>query len=149
MTILTTVKSCNSFKKVKSLPELHVYGSSTILIANYSSILLNLRHRASSCPGQRSSCCRKYRIYFASSCSGRPSTALLLPRQWSKRSINVGGCSTGECSAREVFRGRQSVSVWKALRITLKRYPYKLQQKQELKTPDFDSQPRFYEFGIQ
>ncbi|GIY41000.1 transposable element tc3 transposase [Caerostris extrusa] len=34
-------------------------------------------------------------------------------------------------------------SVWKALRITLKRYPYKLQHKQELKPPDFDSRRGF------
>ncbi|GIX78558.1 glycine receptor subunit alphaZ1 [Caerostris darwini] len=47
----------------------------------------------------------------------------------------------GECSAREVSRqtGVPYGSVWKALRITLKRYPYKLQHKQELKPPDFDS----------
>ncbi|GIY25017.1 hypothetical protein CEXT_605551 [Caerostris extrusa] len=64
--------------------------------------------------------------------------------------IHVGGYCTWECSAREVSRqtGVSCGSVWKALRITLKRYPYKLQHKQELKPPDFDW-PRFCEFGIQ
>ncbi|GIX84689.1 transposable element tc3 transposase [Caerostris extrusa] len=51
----------------------------------------------------------------------------------------------GECSAREVSRqtGVSYGSVWKALRITLKWYPYKLQHKQELKPPDFDSRRGF------
>ncbi|GIY96527.1 transposable element tc3 transposase [Caerostris extrusa] len=46
----------------------------------------------------------------------------------------------------EKFRGQTGVSygsVWKALRITLKRYPYKLQHKKELKPPDLDSRQGF------
>lgn len=51
----------------------------------------------------------------------------------------------GECSAREVSRqtGVSYGSVWRALRITLKRYPYKLQHNQELKPLDFDSRQDF------
>ncbi len=51
----------------------------------------------------------------------------------------------GECSAREVSRqtGVSYGSVWRALRITLKRYPYKLQHNQELKTLDFVSRQDF------
>ncbi|GIX96824.1 transposable element tc3 transposase [Caerostris extrusa] len=50
----------------------------------------------------------------------------------------------GEYSAREVSEADRSV--WKALRITLKRYHYKLQHKQELKLPDFDSRRSFANF---
>ncbi|GFT15723.1 transposable element tc3 transposase [Nephila pilipes] len=44
----------------------------------------------------------------------------------------------GECSARDVSRqtGVSLESVLRALRITLKRYPYKLQHNHELKPSD-------------
>ncbi|PRD33585.1 UNVERIFIED_CONTAM: hypothetical protein NCL1_17226 [Trichonephila clavipes] len=51
----------------------------------------------------------------------------------------------GKCSAREISRqtGVSYGSVWKTLRITLRRYPHKLQHNQELKPPDFDSHRDF------
>ncbi|GFY00254.1 transposable element tc3 transposase [Trichonephila clavipes] len=54
----------------------------------------------------------------------------------------------GKCSAREVL-GQTRVShgsVWRALRITLRRYPYKVQHNQKLKPPDFDSHRDFANF---
>ncbi|GIX70140.1 hypothetical protein CEXT_3021 [Caerostris extrusa] len=79
-----------------------------------------------------------------------PQQPLLLPiDSRANGTIHVSAVAAhGECSARDVSRQtRMSYgSIWKALRITLKRYPYKLQHKQELKPPD---SPRFCEFGIQ
>ncbi|GIY23199.1 hypothetical protein CEXT_537321 [Caerostris extrusa] len=83
--------------------------------------------------------------------SGRPSTAAAVATTVEQTVQSMSAVAAhGKCSAREVSRqtGVSYGSVWKALRITLKRYPYKLQHKQELKPPDFDS-PRFCEFGIQ
>ncbi|GIY02606.1 hypothetical protein CDAR_462751 [Caerostris darwini] len=74
--------------------------------------------------------------------SGRPSTAAAVATTVESMSAVA---AHGECSAREVSRqtGVSYGSVWKALRITLKRHPYKLQHKQELKPPDFDSRRGF------
>ncbi|GFX64508.1 transposable element tc3 transposase [Trichonephila clavipes] len=88
-------------------------------------------------------------------------TGSLASRQRSRRSLTSAAVATRvkqtvqsmsavapheECSAREVSRqtGVSYGSVWRALRITLRRYPYKLQHNQELKPPHFDS-PR--DFG--
>ena len=51
----------------------------------------------------------------------------------------------GEYKAREVSRetGVSYGSVWRALRIKLKRYPYKLRHNQEQKASDFDSRQDF------
>ncbi|GIY13728.1 transposable element tc3 transposase [Caerostris darwini] len=74
--------------------------------------------------------------------SGRPTTAVAVATTVEQTVQSMSAVAAhGECSAREVSRqtGVSYGSVWKALRITLKRYPYKLQHKQELKPPDFDS----------
>ncbi|GIY24947.1 transposable element tc3 transposase [Caerostris darwini] len=74
--------------------------------------------------------------------SGRPSTAAAVATTVEQTVQPMSAVAAhGECSAREVSRqtGVSYGSVWKALRITLKRYPYKLQHKQELKPPDIDS----------
>ncbi|GIZ00097.1 transposable element tc3 transposase [Caerostris extrusa] len=74
--------------------------------------------------------------------SGRPSTAAAVATAVEQAGQSMSAVAAhGECSAREVSMqtGVSYGSVWKALRITLKRYPYKLQHKQELKPPDFDS----------
>ncbi|GIY78332.1 transposable element tc3 transposase [Caerostris extrusa] len=74
--------------------------------------------------------------------SGRPSTAAAVATTVEQTAQSMSAAAAhGECSAREVSRqtGVSYGCVWKALRITLKRYPYKLQHKQELKPPDFDS----------
>ncbi|GIY95507.1 transposable element tc3 transposase [Caerostris extrusa] len=76
--------------------------------------------------------------------SGRPSTAAAVATIVEQMVQSMSAVAAhGECSAQEVSR-QTGVSyggnvVRKALRITLKRYPYKLQHKQELKPPDFDS----------
>ncbi|GIY77706.1 transposable element tc3 transposase [Caerostris darwini] len=78
--------------------------------------------------------------------SGRPSTAAAVATTVEQMVQSMSAVAAhGECSAREVSRqtGVSYDSVWKALRITLKRYPYKLQYKQELKPPDFDSRRGF------
>ncbi|GIX80629.1 transposable element tc3 transposase [Caerostris extrusa] len=77
--------------------------------------------------------------------SGRPSTAAVATTVEQTVQSMSAVAAHGECSAREVSRqtGVSYSSVWKALRITLKRYPYKLQHKQELKPPDFDSRRCF------
>ncbi|GIY79384.1 transposable element tc3 transposase [Caerostris darwini] len=74
--------------------------------------------------------------------SGRPSTAAAVATTVEQTVQSMSAVAAHEeCSAREVSRqtGMSYGSVWKALRITLKRYPYKLQHKQELKPSDFDS----------
>ncbi|GIY73492.1 transposable element tc3 transposase [Caerostris extrusa] len=74
--------------------------------------------------------------------SGRPLTAAAVATTVEQTVQSMSAVAAhGECSAREVSRqtGVSYGSVRKALRITLKRYPYKLQHKQELKPPDFDS----------
>ncbi|GIY67914.1 hypothetical protein CEXT_242451 [Caerostris extrusa] len=64
--------------------------------------------------------------------SGRTSTAAAVARQWSKRCnpcrwlLHMGSAVLEKFEATGVSYG----SVWKALRITLKRYPCKLQHKQ-------------------
>ncbi|GFV05225.1 transposable element tc3 transposase [Trichonephila clavipes] len=68
--------------------------------------------------------------------SGRPSTAAAVATtvEQAVQSMLVVA-ARGECSAREVSRqtGVSYKSVLRALRITLRRYPYKLQHNQELK----------------
>ena len=54
-------------------------------------------------------------------------------------------CSAGEVSKQKVV---SYGSIWRALRIALKWYPYKLQHNHELKS-DFDSRKDFTNFGIQ
>ncbi|GIX95709.1 transposable element tc3 transposase [Caerostris extrusa] len=78
--------------------------------------------------------------------NGRPSTAAAVATTVEQTVQSMSAVAAhGECSAREVSRqtGVSYGSVWEALRITLKRYPYKLQHKQELKPPDFDSRRGF------
>ncbi|GIY89349.1 transposable element tc3 transposase [Caerostris darwini] len=74
--------------------------------------------------------------------SGRPSTAAAVATTVEQpvQAMSVVA-EHGKCSAREVSTqtGVSYGSVWKALRITLKWYPYKLQHKQELKPFDFNS----------
>ncbi|GIX91770.1 transposable element tc3 transposase [Caerostris extrusa] len=75
--------------------------------------------------------------------SGRPSTAAAVATTVEQTVQSMSAIAAhGGVQVLEKFRGRQGVSygsVWKALRITLKRYQYKLQHKQELNPPDFDS----------
>ncbi|GIY59006.1 transposable element tc3 transposase [Caerostris extrusa] len=83
---------------------------------------------------------------LASRQSGRPSTAAAVATTVVQTVQSMAAVAAhGECNAREVSRqtGVSYRSVWKALRITLKRYPHKLQHKQELKPPDFDSSRGF------
>ncbi|GFS42812.1 transposable element tc3 transposase [Trichonephila inaurata madagascariensis] len=78
--------------------------------------------------------------------SGRPSTAVAVSTTVEKKVQSMSAVAAhGECSAREISRqtGVSYGSVWRALRITLRRYPYKLQHNQELKPPDFDSRVDF------
>lgn len=78
--------------------------------------------------------------------SGRPSTAAAVATTVEQTVQSMSAVAAhGECSAREVSRqtGVSYGSVWRALRITLQRYPYKLQHNQELKPPDFDSRRDF------
>ena len=78
--------------------------------------------------------------------SGRPSTTAAVVTTVEQTVQSMSAISAhGESSAREVSRqtGVSYGSVWRALRITLKMYPYKLQHNQELKPPDFDSRRDF------
>ncbi|GIY79814.1 transposable element tc3 transposase [Caerostris extrusa] len=71
--------------------------------------------------------------------SGCPSTAAAVATTVEQTVQSMSAVAAhGECSARDVSRQTRVSygSIWKALRITLKRYPYKLQHKQELKPPD-------------
>ncbi|PRD31839.1 UNVERIFIED_CONTAM: hypothetical protein NCL1_22272 [Trichonephila clavipes] len=75
--------------------------------------------------------------------SGRPSAAITFATTVKQTVQSMLAVAVHEeCSAREVSRntGMSYGSVWRALRITLRRYPYNLQHNQELK---------FFEFGIQ
>ncbi|GFU55922.1 transposable element tc3 transposase [Trichonephila clavipes] len=73
--------------------------------------------------------------------SGRPSTAAAIATTVEQSVQSMSEVAAHEESSdREVSRQKR-VSfgiVWRALRITLRRYPYKLQHNQELKPPDFD-----------
>ncbi|GIY72215.1 transposable element tc3 transposase [Caerostris darwini] len=77
--------------------------------------------------------------------SGRPSTGAAVATTVEQTVQSMSAVAAHEeCSARVSRQtGVSYGSVWKALRITLKRYPYKLQHKQELKPPDFDSRRGF------
>ena len=55
--------------------------------------------------------------------------------------IHVGSFCTWGMQCLKSFEADKSV--WRALRRTLKQYPYKLQHNQELKPPDFDSRQDF------
>ncbi|GFQ83046.1 transposable element tc3 transposase [Trichonephila clavata] len=78
--------------------------------------------------------------------SGRPSTAAAVATivDQTMQSMSVVAAHE-ECSAREVSRqtGVSYGIVWRALRIILQRYPYKLQHNQKLKPSDFDSHRDF------
>ncbi|GFY60981.1 transposable element tc3 transposase [Trichonephila inaurata madagascariensis] len=78
--------------------------------------------------------------------SGRPSTATAVATtvEHTVQSMSVVAAHR-ECSAQEVSRqtGVLYESVWRALGITLRRYPYKFPHNQELKPPDFDSRRDF------
>ncbi|GIX85500.1 transposable element tc3 transposase [Caerostris extrusa] len=68
--------------------------------------------------------------------SGRPSTAAAVATTVEQTVQSMSAVAAHGLFCREVSRqsGVSYGSVWKALRITLKRYPYKLQHKQELLT---------------
>ncbi|GFQ88992.1 transposable element tc3 transposase [Trichonephila clavata] len=73
--------------------------------------------------------------------SGRPSTAPAIATTVEETEQSMSAVAAHrECSAREVSKqtGVLYGSVWRALRITLQRYPYKMQHNQELKPSDFD-----------
>ncbi|GFS98850.1 uncharacterized protein TNCV_3528361 [Trichonephila clavipes] len=78
--------------------------------------------------------------------SGLPSTAAAVATtvEHTVQSMSVVAAHR-ECSAREVSKqtGVSYESFWRALRITLRRYPYKFPDNQELKPPDFDSRQDF------
>ncbi|KAG8177125.1 hypothetical protein JTE90_025898 [Oedothorax gibbosus] len=73
--------------------------------------------------------------------SGRPSAVAAVATTVEQTVQTISAVSAHrECNAREVLRqtGVSYGCVWRPLRITLKRYPYKLQHNQELKPRDFD-----------
>ncbi|GFY51945.1 uncharacterized protein TNIN_254261 [Trichonephila inaurata madagascariensis] len=83
-----------------------------------------------------------YRFLVSRQRSGCPSTAAAVAttvKQMVQSMMAVA--AHGKCSTREVSRqtGVPYGSVWRALRIILRRYPYKLLHNQELNPPDFDS----------
>ena len=74
--------------------------------------------------------------------SGRPSAGAVITTIMEQTVQSMSTVSAHEeGSAREVLRKTEMSygSFWRALRKTLKRYPYKMQHNEELKPPDFDS----------
>ncbi|GFV50558.1 transposable element tc3 transposase [Trichonephila clavipes] len=97
-----------------------------------------------------SSALNKMMKRFATGClasrqkSGRPSTAIAVATTVEQTVQSKSAIAAHwESNTREVSRqtGVSYGSIWRALRITLRRY--KLQHNQELKTPDFDSRRDF------
>ncbi|UYV81676.1 hypothetical protein LAZ67_20001949 [Cordylochernes scorpioides] len=78
--------------------------------------------------------------------SGRPSTRKSVAVTVSQNVEAIETLSTyGEVSARQVSRqtGISYGTVWRALRIFLKKYPYKIQRFHELKVGDFEKRQEF------
>ncbi|UYV75632.1 hypothetical protein LAZ67_13000806, partial [Cordylochernes scorpioides] len=78
--------------------------------------------------------------------SGRPSTRKSVAVTVSQSVEAIETLSTyGEVSARQVSRqtGISYGTVWRALRIFLKKYPYKIQRFHELKVGDFEKRQEF------
>ncbi|UYV84761.1 hypothetical protein LAZ67_X003370 [Cordylochernes scorpioides] len=86
---------------------------------------------------------------FLTSCKtsdGRPSTRKSVAFTVSQNVEAIETLSTyGEVSARQVSRqtGISYGTVWRALRIFLKKYPYKIQRFHELKVGDFEKRQEF------
>ncbi|GFX49614.1 transposable element tc3 transposase [Trichonephila clavipes] len=82
------------------------------------------------------------RFLVSSQRSGRPSTAAAVVTTVEPTVLSVSAVAGHEkCSDQEYSRqtGWSNGSIWRELRISLSRHPYKLPHNQDFKPPDFNS----------